>query len=56
MTDLIQGEMRPDVFREVKDAIKWIAGKEMSNRYGDRREVELKVKDIGQVLDELPNE
>lgn len=54
MADMINGHMDPQIYREVKDSIKWMAGKEMSHRYGDKREINIKEKTINEVLEELP--
>ena len=35
------GEMSPNVFRELKDMVKWQAGKEMSHIYGDKKTLEI---------------
>lgn len=44
------------VFREIKDCIKWTAGKEMSHRYGDKHQLDVKVQNINDLLNELPDE
>lgn len=56
MDDLIKGDMDVAVYREVKDSIKWLAGKEIPQRYGDRKEYNVKVQNITDLLEGLPDD
>ena len=56
LEDLMSGKIDVAVFRELKDTVKWQACHEIPKRYGDKKEYNVKLQNITDLLTELPDE
>ena len=55
--DLLMGSIEPAVYREIKDRVKWQAGKENKGLYGDHKHLEHSGKmTLTQMLNEMGDE